>query len=152
RVDSQSDAVLQGYVKSVATVESKQDFLAADVKKYQTIVAIDREASLQKAGKEMKEAVQLALKELKPGMSATVSILIDRLHEPGLLVPVQAISDSLEEGRNPVVFVRNEDGEPEEREIEVGLKNDTMAHVKSGLKEGDRVVMNPGKLLKKKKP
>jgi multidrug efflux pump subunit AcrA (membrane-fusion protein) len=151
RVDSQPDAVLQGYVKTVATVESKQDFLSADVKLYQTIVAVDREASERKAGKETKEAVRTALKELKPGMSATVSILIDRLHEPGLLVPIQAISDSLEEGRNPVVFVKNEDGEPEEREIEVGLKNDTMAHVKWGLKEGDRVVMNPGKLLKKKK-
>jgi hypothetical protein len=49
------------------------------------------------------------------------------------------------------VFVKNEDGEPEEREIEVGLRNDTMAEVKSGLKEGDQVVMNPGKLLQKKK-
>jgi HlyD family secretion protein len=147
RLDGFRDKVLHGHVKSVANVDSKQDFMAADVKVYQTVIIIDEKDSFR---------------GLKPGNSADVTILVNRLRKPGLLIPVQAISDPQDGGKNPTCFVKNEDGEPEEREIEVGLANDTMAEVKpevrdedgrvvSGLKEGDQVVMNPGKLLKKKR-
>jgi hypothetical protein len=136
RLDAHPDLVLHGHVKSVANVDSKQDWMAADVKVYQTIVTIDEDEPIE---------------GFKPGNSAEVSILIDRLKKPGPLIPVQAIVEASEKGQKPTCFVKNEDGEPEERVITVGLSNETMAQIKSGLKEGDQVLMNPGKFLKKNK-
>ncbi len=139
RVDTFPDKVLHGTVSRVATVDSKQDFMTADVKVYQTIITIDE-----------------AFPGLKPGMSCEVTILIARTPGPVLTVPVQAIVDPLESGKRPTVFVVNDDDEVEEREIEVGLVNDKKAQnerkawVKEGLREGERVVLNPSKLLKGK--
>ena len=36
---------------------------------------------------------------------------------------------------------------PEEREIQIGLSNEKMAEVQSGLQEGDQVVVNPKAIL-----
>jgi hypothetical protein len=44
------------------------------------------------------------------------------------------------------VFVKTPTGHAE-REIEVGLSNDRMAEIRSGLTEGEEVVMNPRALL-----
>jgi len=126
--------VFHGHVDQVATVDSKQDFMTADVKVYQTIISIEEEESAKVPG-------------LKPGMSSEVTVLINRVPHPVLTVPVQAIVDSLETGRR-TCFVLNLDGEVEEREVEVGLSNDKKAEIRSGLKEGERVVLNPASLLK----
>jgi hypothetical protein len=44
----------------------------------------------------------------------------------------------------------NAEGQTEERDIEVGMSNDKMAEIKTGLKEGDQVVLNPRVLLNEK--
>src|SRR5262249_30493973 len=108
-----------------------QDFMAADVKVYQTIISIDEKE---------------VFKGLKPGMSAEIKILVDRVPEPVLTVPVQAIVGSVDRGKQRVCWVLNDDDQPEERDIVVGLSNDKMAEIKSGLMEGDRVVLNPASL------
>ena len=41
RVDAFPDRLLQGHVRSVAAVSSKQDWSSSDVKVYQTLVTID---------------------------------------------------------------------------------------------------------------
>jgi multidrug efflux pump subunit AcrA (membrane-fusion protein) len=138
KVDPFPDQILHGHVHSVATVDSKQDFLTADVKVYQTVIVID--------AKDV-ERLQKMEMILKPGMSSEVTILINRTPKPVLTVPVQAIVDSTEEGKGRVVFVLNEDGEPEERPVVVGMSTDKVAEIKSGLKKGDKVVLNPSRLL-----
>jgi RND family efflux transporter MFP subunit len=130
RIDAFPDQRLQGYVKSVATVAAQQDWMTADVKVYTTMVAIDG-----------------TVEGLKPGMSAEVTILTDGQSENVLTVPVQAIITTTDLGQYRKCFVKLPTGETEERQIEVGLANEKMAEIKSGLKEGEKVVLNPKVLL-----
>jgi HlyD family secretion protein len=130
RVDAIPDRILRGHVRTVATVSSQQDFLSADVKVYQTMVAIDDQ-----------------VEGLKPGMSAEVTIMIDDQLEHVLGVPLQAIVGSVELGMERKCFVLDSAGQPEERTIVVGLSNEQMAEIKSGLQEGDEVILNPKALL-----
>ena len=130
RVDAYPNRILPGHVKSVATVAGQQDWLSADVKTYQTMVSIDE-----------------PVEGLKPQMSAEVTIVVDDQSTPVLTIPLQAIVGSAELGKERKCFVLKADGETEEREIELGLSNEKMAEVKSGLKEGEEVVLNPRVLL-----
>jgi multidrug efflux pump subunit AcrA (membrane-fusion protein) len=130
RIDAMPDRSLRGHVKTVATVSSQQDLLSADVKVYQTMVAIDD-----------------VVDGLKPGMSAEVTIQIEDQLDHVLTVPLQAVIGSVELGKERKCFVVNAAGRPEERSIVVGLSNDQMAEVKSGLEEGEEVVLNPKALL-----
>jgi len=129
RVDAYPDRNLLGEVKSVATVASQQDWLSADVKVYQTLVTINE-----------------AVPGLKPGMSAEVTIYTDDASENCLTVPVPAILGSVDMGNKRRVYVLTDNG-PEPREVVVGLSNDKMAEIVSGLNEGDLVIVNPRVLL-----
>jgi hypothetical protein len=81
-------------------------------------------------------------------MSAEVTIYADESQEPVLVVPVQAVLGTISMGATRKCFVVGRNGQPELRDIEVGLSNERLVEVKSGLKEGDQVVMNPQPLLK----
>lgn len=129
RVDAFPNRILKAHVEQVATVASQQDFLSADVKVYQTTVAIDEKSE-----------------GLKPGMSAEVTITVGATLEDVLAIPVQAVIGSVELGKKRECFVLTPHG-PEKREIELGHSNDRMAEVRSGLVEGDAVVMNPRVLV-----
>jgi hypothetical protein len=131
RVDAKADRPLKGHVKTVATVASSTDWMASDVKVYSTIVSIDE-----------------PLPGLKPGMSAEVTIHVDSTLENVLAIPVQAVIGGAESGRTRKIFVKTPAG-PEEREVEIGLSNEKMAEVKSGLRAGDEVLVNPKAILGK---
>jgi hypothetical protein len=103
--------------------------MSADVKVYQTMVAVDELAQ-----------------GLKPGMSAEVTVLIDDILNHVLTIPVQAIIGTPAMGRQRKCFVMTPEG-PREREIVVGLSNDKMAEIRSGLQEGEEVALNPRVLL-----
>ncbi len=134
RVDSTSGQVLHGHVESVATVAAQQDWMAADVKVYTTKVAINPE-----------EIDQLKL-DLKPGMSAEVTIIIADALENVLTVPVQAIVGGSEMGQERKIVVMTPKG-PQEKTIKVGASNEKVAEIKDGLQEGDEVVLNPKAVL-----
>lgn len=129
RVDAFPTKVLRGYVKSVATVASQADFFSSDVKVYQTMVAIEGE-----------------LPGIKPGMSAEVTIEVDKAVENVVAIPIQAIVGGTDLGRNRKCFVLTPTG-PQERDIVIGISNDRMAEVKLGLNEGEEVVINPKALV-----
>ncbi|HTK77368.1 MAG TPA: hypothetical protein VL371_19040, partial [Gemmataceae bacterium] len=129
RIDAFHDHVLQGHVKSVATVASQQDWMTADVKLYQTMVSIDESRD-----------------GLKPGMSAEVTIYVEGTGEQVLTLPLQAVVGGAEMGRLRKVFVM--DGPtPREREVTLGLSNERVVEVKDGLNEGEVVVLNPRVLI-----
>jgi RND family efflux transporter MFP subunit len=131
RVDALRDRVLKASVKSVATIAIQLDWRSAgDVKMYQTMVSIDENVS-----------------GLKPGMSAEVTIHVDATEKPVPTVPVSAIIGGPEMGAKRAVFVRGPDGKPVEREVEIGLTNDKVAEIRSGVKAGDEVVLNPKVLV-----
>jgi multidrug resistance efflux pump len=129
RVDSFPDNILKGKIDSVATVSSSQDFFSSDVKVYATKVRIQGHAE-----------------NLKPGMSAEVTITVGATLENILTVPIQAIVGGVELGKQRKCFVLTPDG-PQERDIVIGESNERMAEVKEGLHEGDDVVLNPRALI-----
>lgn len=131
RVDALRDRILKGSVKSVATIAIQLDWRSAgDVKMYQTIVSIDE-----------------TVPGLKPGMSAEVTIHVDATDKPVPTVPVQAIVGGPEMGAKRTVFVKGPNGQPVEREVEIGLTNDKVAEIRNGLKAGEEVVLNPKVLV-----
>ena len=75
---------------------------------------------------------------LKPGMSAKVEILVDRLHDVKI-VPVQVVENR--DGRK-FCYVATESG-PEEREVVTGEFNNTFVEIVSGLQVGEKVLLSP---------
>jgi hypothetical protein len=121
---------MRGRVTFVDSQSSPQDWFAADVKLYKTLVAIDE-----------------PIPGLKPGLSAEVTIVAWESPEDVLQVPVQAVLGSISEGVTRKCFVIGAGGQPEEREIVLGMSNDRTVEVRSGLAEGEKVVLNPRSLL-----
>jgi RND family efflux transporter MFP subunit len=120
-VDAFPDRSYKGTVRSVAVLPDQDSWMSSDTKVYETVVTIDEEVS-----------------RLKPGMTAVVQIHVDRL-ENVLAIPVQAIVQIEDETWCYV------DARPnvERRMIELGGTNDKFVEITEGLKEGDRVVLNP---------
>jgi multidrug resistance efflux pump len=130
KVDAFSSRILRGHIKTVDTVASQQDWFASDVKVYKTMVAIDEQ-----------------LDGLKPGMSAEVTINADETPTPVLVVPIQSVVGTISDGAKRHCFVLDADGQPQFRDIECGMSNESLVEIKSGLKQGELVVQNPTPLL-----
>lgn len=75
---------------------------------------------------------------LRTGMSCKAEIIVAQ-YEDTVYVPVQSV---LRVGGKPTVFVVK-DGKTEERQIEVGLDDNNMIRIISGLTEGEVVWMTP---------
>jgi RND family efflux transporter MFP subunit len=131
RVDAFPNGVLTGHVKTVDTVASQQDWFSSDVKLYKTVVAIDTPAE-----------------GLKPGMSAEVRIVAQQTPGPALQVPVQSVVAA---GQKRFCLVVT-DKEVQEREVVTGLSNDLAVEIRSGLKEGERVLLSPRGLARRLGP
>ncbi len=122
RVDAVPDRTYTGRVRRIALLpDAQHGWLNPDLKVYATDVYIDGEAM-----------------ELRPGMNCRAEIIIDEL-EDAIYVPLQAV---VRQGRESVVFVQTARG-TEARVIEVGADNNRMIQVINGLREGERVLMNP---------
>ncbi|MBU1023060.1 efflux RND transporter periplasmic adaptor subunit [bacterium] len=77
---------------------------------------------------------------LKPEMTTDVEIFIaDK--DDALLVPVGAIKTT--HGKSSVT-VKNPEGQPEPREIEIGINNGEMVEIVSGLEEGEILLITAG--------
>jgi HlyD family secretion protein len=133
RVDSEPGKTYTGHVKSKATVPSQGDFLSSDVKLYETIVPIDD--------------LDPNNEKLKPGMSAEVTILAESINEPVLTIPIQSVVGNVAMEADRKCYVLDGNGIPQERDIKLGLSNDTMVQVLAGLQEGETVVLNPRALI-----
>lgn len=76
---------------------------------------------------------------LRAGMTANVEIIVEE-KEDALLVPVSAIR---EEGGKSFVFVKSPQGQPERREVTLGVRSDTFVEVVRGVEEGEEVFVTP---------
>jgi HlyD family secretion protein len=106
---------------------------------------------------------------LRPGMSATVDVITDTRHDV-LNIPLQAVTarkredlpavsndqeepeparstETGEEEFVEVVFVVQEDGTVEMRQVETGISSTTHVQILSGLSEGEEVVTGPFRVL-----
>ena len=124
RVDALPDVVFPGRVRMVAGVASQADSFLSDVKLYQTLVLIEKDAP-----------------GLKPDMTAEVTIHVNGIQNV-LAVPLQAVVGGAEMGAKRKLFVHTAGGY-EEKEVTLGLYNEKMVEVRDGLAEGDEVVLNP---------
>jgi multidrug efflux pump subunit AcrA (membrane-fusion protein) len=129
RVEAFSGKTMRGKVKAIATVASKQSWLSSDVQVYEAQVEIEG-----------------VVPGLKPDMTAEVTIFTDSQRDSALTIPVQAILGSVDMGNTRRIYVQTDNG-PEARDVTIGLSNDRMAEVLTGLKEGDEVIVNPLVLL-----
>src|SRR5262249_39762934 len=88
---------------------------------------------------------------LFPELVATVHFLPDKaLHNPNaskayLYVPKAAV---FEENGHSYAWVGDGKSRPSRRQVEVGVANDELGRVESGLKGGETVVVNPAKGLR----
>jgi HlyD family secretion protein len=128
RVPGCPGRVFNGHVEWMATLPTRTDWGLGD-NVYEAHIAIDDPPD-----------------DLRPDMSAEVTLLEDGATGDMLTVPVEAIV------RHPAsdvfsCFVLTPHG-PQEREIQIGPHTDEVAAVLSGLDEGDQVVLNPEILLR----
>jgi len=115
-----SDKAFTGKVLKKAPLAEPQRWLNPDLKVYPTDVSIDGTHDF-----------------LKTGMTAKVEVTIDELHDV-LYVPIQSVVTVDEKEMCYVMASR-----AEKREVETGLFNDDFVEIKSGLTEGEKVLLNP---------
>ena len=121
-IDAFPDQQLTGIVTKVAVVaDSANAFMNPDLKVYPTTIKIDGTHDW-----------------LRPGMSAEVEILVDKLSDV-VYVPVQAVT-YYDDKR--VVYVSNGNNS-ERREIEVGTFSESFIEITNGLQAGERVLLLP---------
>ena len=119
-VDAFPKLTLRGKVSKVAVLaNSSNRWLNPDLKQYDTQVVIEDTPAC-----------------LKPGMSAKVEILVGTLRDV-LLVPVQAVTTR--QGKTLVYVVNG--GTETPREISVGESDDKLVEVRSGLAEGETILL-----------
>ncbi len=115
------DEEFTGKVIKKSPLADQAGWLNPDLKVYATEVVIDGTHD-----------------HLKPGMTAKVEILIDKL-EDILIVPIQAIVNN--DGKK-ICYIRNSSTNTK-CEVETGQFNDSFVEITKGLNEGDSVVLNP---------
>jgi multidrug efflux pump subunit AcrA (membrane-fusion protein) len=102
-----------------------------------SLAATEKQAGFSRSGDRVEFQVKLEIvdpdDQLKPGMSTILDIITDRRHA------VLALPHEYIEKENEKYFVTLENGQ--RRDVQVGLENDTMFEIQSGVKEGDRVRM-----------
>ncbi len=118
------DRAFTGEVLKKAPLADRQRWFNPDLKAYATDVRIDGTHEY-----------------LKTGMSAKVTILIDELGDV-LIVPIQTVIN--QEGKK-VCYVAAGKG-TERREVETGAFNNDFVEIKSGLTEGEKVLLNPPRI------
>ncbi|MFO0824494.1 MAG: hypothetical protein U0792_15490 [Gemmataceae bacterium] len=147
RLDSVPTKQFVGHVKTVAAVASQADMFMSDVKLYQTLVRIDGELGPDGRIIPLRQVIAREGELLKPDMTAEVTINVDAAKEAVLTAPIQAIIGGAEMGATREVFVKNASGGYERNSVTLGLYNEKMVEVRSGLAEGDEIVLNPKALL-----
>jgi HlyD family secretion protein len=121
-VDALQGREFAGTVATIAPLPDAQAvWMNPDLKVYSTEVNFNEES-----------------RELRTGMSCRAEIVVRRFDDV-VYVPVQAV---LRSDGGHVVFVRK-DGRAEKRPVEVGLDNNRMMIVTSGLSEDETVLLTP---------
>ncbi len=130
-IDSLSDRALHGHVKQVSNTPTASENRDADVRFYETLVAIDE-----------------TVVNVRPDLSAEVTILDDEEPEPVLAVPVKAVVHVPGQGDSGTCFVLTPDG-PAAREVHLGQSDEQFVEVRDGLSEGEEVVLDPARVKTK---
>ncbi len=129
KVDAFPAENFQGKVTMVAPLPNPEAYGGRRVKVYETWVEIDN-----------------PIPALRPGMTAQVTMIIKELDDVIRVPETAVIARGSADGKY-WVFVINADGNPEMRPVTLGATNEKDIEVQTGLKPGERVVLNPNALL-----
>ena len=120
-IDSLPDHQFEGSIRKVAVLpDSSSRYFNPNLKVYTTEVLIEDE-----------------LPDLKPGISGRAEVIITNLQNV-LTVPIQAVTTR--NGRQVCLVEKNRSAKPVP--VEVGMYSDRLIEIKSGLKEGDLVLLS----------
>ena len=121
-IDAQPGKAYTGRVSKIAPLpDAESAWLNPDLKEYPTEIHLDGSHP-----------------ELRTGMSCQAEIVVQQ-YADAMYVPVQAV---VRIGNEPTVYVRSGRGfEP--RTIKIGLDNNSMVHVLSGLEPDEEVLLTP---------
>jgi HlyD family secretion protein len=129
-VDARAGEAYHGEVAMVSLVATSGNWPNFNLKEYITFIKLTDD--IDKVSK------------LKPGLTAEVEILIDRLSDV-LQAPVQSF---VERGGRYFAWALEGD-KPVRREVKIGKSNDQMTEILSGFAEGEKIVQTPRTLLPK---
>ena len=125
RVDAFPNEVFHGKLDSVSSVPVPGSWPNMDLKEYEAEIRITD--------------ADYAESQMKPGLTASIEIIVEEQAENVLQAPVQAV---IFVGSKYFAFVRKPDGNAERRELIIGATNDQKMEIKDGLEEGEEVIMN----------
>jgi hypothetical protein len=121
-VDALPGRVFNGRVKKIGLMpDAQMMWMNPDLKVYATEVYVDGDGS-----------------ELRTGMSCRASIILEE-YDNVIYAPVQSV---VRIGNQPTVYVM-EGSEAKPRPVQIGLDNNRMVHIKSGLEVGERILLAP---------
>jgi len=119
------DKSFSGEVLKKAPLADPSQWLNPDLKVYSTDVSIEGTYEF-----------------IKTGMTAKVEVIIEELRDV-LSVPIQSVVTR--EGAK-ICYVDTDSG-AQMRQVETGLFNDDFVEIKSGVKEGEKVLLSPPRLV-----
>ncbi len=119
-LDAVPGLVLKGRVEKISAVPDSQHWFSSGVKTYTIMINVEEGINSQ----------------LKPGMSATVEIVTDRLDDV-LYVPIQAVVSK--DGHHYVYVIKR--GRKKLREVKIGKYNTQFIEVEEGLEEGEKLLL-----------
>lgn len=119
-LDAVPDELLEAKVSRISAVPNNQNWLNSDVKSYTVRLDVTSQSSNQ----------------LKPGMSAVVEVLTERL-EDVLQVPIQAVASS--DDKQYVYVLKR--GRREKREVQTGQFNNNYIQITEGVEEGEELLL-----------
>lgn len=121
-IDALPGRTFRGRVSRIAPLPDAQSvWMNPDLKVYETVVELEG-----------------MLDDVRTGMTCRAEIVVDHYPE-AVYVPVQAV---VRIGQQPTVYVRDQ-GRLVARPIELGLNNNRMVRVLSGLEPGELVTLTP---------
>ncbi len=122
RVDALPNRSFNGKIDKISPLPDGQRMWAnPDLKVYKTTISIEGGGDV-----------------LKSGMNCHAEIIIDQ-YDDAIYVPVQAV---VRVGGDTTVWVRGDKGDTE-RKVEIGLDNNRMVRILSGLEPGEEVLLTP---------
>lgn len=124
KIDAAPTEDFHGAIDVVSSVPSSLNNFNRDLKEYEAVVRLTDDVE--------------KISQLRPGLTATVEILVDQ-REGVLQAPVQSLISVVDQR---YTYVLGERG-PELREVTIGETNERTVEILEGIEEGERVVMNP---------
>ena len=124
-VDALPGVLYHGVLESVSSVPVPGSWPNTDLKEYESVIRITDEVE--------------KVRELRPGMTAELRIVVQQRAEDTLQIPIQSVLNVLQ---SYYTYVLTPDG-GQRRELKIGDSNDEFMEVIDGVKEGEKVIMNP---------